>query len=194
MRNDVAGVILAGGEGSRIGGAKPLIELAGERLIDRALRQAGEWSNCVAVAVREPAQVEPIDAPLLADDPAIAGPLAGLAAALHFAAAVERAFLLTIPTDMPFLPRNLIDRLFAHVGDGCALASSGGYLHPVCGLWRTSARERIAEYLASERRSLRGFAALIGFVAIDWPTAPFDPFFNINTADDLFEAERIVDS
>ena len=58
MSEDVAVVILAGGEGTRIGGGKPLRRLAGERLIDHALRTAHGWSNMVAVAVRDPGQME----------------------------------------------------------------------------------------------------------------------------------------
>src|SRR5207248_3018680 len=86
MRSDIAVVILAGGEGSRIGGAKPLRPFAGERLIDRALGQAARWSDLVAIAVRDPAQAEPVEVPMIADAPEIEGPLGGLAAALHFGA------------------------------------------------------------------------------------------------------------
>jgi molybdopterin-guanine dinucleotide biosynthesis protein A len=48
------------------------------------------------------------------------------------------------------------------------------------------------EYLASGRRSLRGLAETVGYVAVDWPTDPEDPFFNINTSADLVEAERRI--
>src|SRR4051794_40722500 len=104
MRSDVAVVILAGGEGSRIGGAKPLRQFAGERLIDHALRYAQQWSDTVAVAVRDPAQVAPLDAPIITDEPNVPGPLAGLISALRFGARASRQFVLTIPADMPFLP------------------------------------------------------------------------------------------
>jgi molybdopterin-guanine dinucleotide biosynthesis protein A len=191
MRNDIAVVILAGGEGSRLGGAKPLRPFAGERLIDRALQPAAGWSDLVAVAVRDPAQVEPVDVPMIADVPDIEGPLGGLAAALHFGANGGREFVLTIPTDMPFLPNDLLDRLDLAISDlGCVLASSGGHVHPVCGLWRTSALDRLDEYLANGRRSLKGFAQMIGCGEVEWSIDPLDPFFNINTADELTRAER----
>ena len=191
MRPNVAVVILAGGEGSRIGGAKPLQLLAGERLIDRALRQAAGWSNLVAIAVRDPAQVEPVHVPMIPDVPEIAGPLGGLAAALRFVGGGGAEFVLTIPTDMPFLPGDLLGRLFAAIGEhACALASSGGHVHPVCGLWRTSAVDRVDEYLAGGRRSLKGFAQMIGCRKVAWPVEPLDPFFNVNTAEELAHAER----
>jgi molybdopterin-guanine dinucleotide biosynthesis protein A len=191
MRSDVAVVILAGGEGSRIGGSKPLRRLAGERLIDRALRTARSWSDLLAVAVRDPAQVEWVNAPVITDEPNIAGPLAGLVAALRFAARSDRQFVLTIPADTPFLPSDLLDRLHSEIGEhSCALASSGGQIHPVCALWRPDALHRFASFVAGGRRSLKAFAALVGFREVEWPCEPVDPFFNINTADEMAAAER----
>jgi molybdopterin-guanine dinucleotide biosynthesis protein A len=190
MKQDVAIVILAGGEGRRIGGDKPLLELAGERLIDRALRNASRWSTVVAVAVRDPAQVEPVAAPVIVDQDDIAGPVAGLLSALRFGAELDCRHVLTIAADMPFLPADLLIRLRMEIADlGCAMASSDGHVHPVCGLWRASAVDRADEYLASRRRSLRGFAELVGYVPVDWLAEPLDPFFNINTAEDLAAAE-----
>ena len=191
MRSDIAVVILAGGEGSRIGGHKPLRQLAGQRLIDHALQQAAAWSDLVAVAVRDPQQVGPITVPVIIDDPDVAGPLAGLISALRFATETGRAFVLMIAADMPFLPNDLLDRLALAIGKcACALASSGGHVHPVCGLWRTSALDRLDEYLASGRRSLKGFAQTIGCREAEWSVGPLDPFFNVNTADELARAER----
>jgi molybdopterin-guanine dinucleotide biosynthesis protein A len=191
MSSDVAVVILAGGDSRRIGGGKPLRQMAGERLIDRALRSAQSWSTMTAISVRDRAQVGPVDAMIITDEPNIAGPLGGLISALRFGSESGCDFVLTIPADMPFLPPDLLQRLVSKIGDcGCALASSGGHLHPVCGLWRTCALDHVGTYLSGEKRSLRGFASLIGRREVEWSTAPFDPFFNINTPDDLAEAER----
>ena len=193
MTRDVAVVILAGGAGTRIGGSKPLRRLAGERLIDRALRLARSWSDIVAVAVRDAIQIQPIDAPVIIDQPGIVGPLAGLAAALRFGSEAGAEFVLTTPADTPFLPSDLLDRLGLEIGQrGCALAVSGGQLHPVCGLWRTSTLGQLGDHLRGERRSLRDFAARIAFQEVAWPSEPFDPFFNINTADQLVEAESRI--
>jgi molybdopterin-guanine dinucleotide biosynthesis protein A len=99
--------------------------------------------------------------------------------------------LLTIPADTPFLPADLLVRLLDAIGGhGCALAASGGQLHPACGLWRIAVLEQTPDYLSSDRRSLKGFAGLVGHVAVEWPGGPADPFLNINTAEDLARAER----
>lgn len=193
MRRDVAVIILAGGEGRRIGGRKPLRRFDRDRLIDRALRAARSWSDLVALAVRDGAQVELVDAEIIQDDAGVEGPLAGLIAGLRFARTAGRSLVLTIPADMPFLPPDLVDRLLPAIGgQGCAIASSGGHLHPVCALWQTSAAEHFGSYLAGRRRSLKGFAALIGFREVEWATRPHDPFFNINSAADLAEAKRRI--
>lgn len=191
MRSEVTAVILAGGEGLRMGGAKPLRRLAGERLIDRALRLARGWCETVAVAVREPSQVEPVDAELIYDEATVPGPIGGLVAGLRFGRARDHSLLLTIPADMPFLPADLLDRLAGAIrAEGCALAASDGQLHPVCALWHAAALDQAIAYVASGRRSLKGFAELVGRRTVEWPGGARDPFLNINTAEDLAAAER----
>ena len=189
----IVAVILAGGAGARIGGRKTSRRLAGRTLLDRASSQAREWSDKVAVAVREPNQVKGTRLRIILDDSEIEGPLAGLAAGLRYARDERADAVLTLPADMPFLPADLGERLQDAVGgSAAALASSGGRLHPVCGLWRTAGLDRLADYLASGQRSLRGFAQHVGFTAVEWPATPNDPFFNINRAEDLAAAERLL--
>ena len=187
----IAVVILAGGEGRRIGGAKPLRRLGGQRLIDRAVALAMVWSDVVAVAVRKREQAEECGLPLLFDAEGVEGPFAGLVAGLRFALEADCDGMLTIPADMPFLPIDLADRLSAASGgQQAAIAASRGHLHPVCGLWPTSALEMVPDYLKTGDRSLRGFAEVVGHVAVEWLADPADPFFNINAIDDLAAAER----
>jgi molybdopterin-guanine dinucleotide biosynthesis protein A len=168
-------VILAGGEGRRIGGGKSQRLLGGRSLLDRALEIASGWSDQILVADGS------------TDAPGIEGPLGGLAGALAL------GDVLSIPCDMPFLPGDLPERL-GQTSESAALAQSGGRLHPVCALWRARALEGLAAYVASGRRSLRGFAEAVGYEAVQWDTDPIDPFFNINDADDLAQAEALLKS
>lgn len=171
-------VILAGGEGRRIGGGKPLRMLGGESLLDRALRFARGWSDEVLVADGK------------TDAPGIEGPLGGVAAALALGGDV-----LTIPCDMPFLPHDLPERLDRESGEAAAaVAASGGRLHPVCALWRARAADGLPAYAATGRRSLHGFAEAVGYEAVAWPVDPVDPFFNVNDEADLARAEAILKS
>ena len=170
-------VILAGGEGRRLGGGKPQRLLGGETLLDRALRIARGWSGEVLVATRHGGDLQ--------DDPAVEGPLGGIAAALALGGDV-----LTIPCDMPFLPDDLPARLVS--GAAATVAASGGRLHPVCALWRAEARGALPAWLATGRRSLIGFAEAVGYRAVEWPFDPIDPFFNINDEADLVQAEAML--
>ena len=190
MVRDFVVLVLAGGEGSRIGGGKPLRRLGGETLASRAVAAARNWSDDVRVAVRSPGALGALDAEELSDDPAVEGPLGGLAAGLRFARGAAREAVLVIPCDMPFLPADLAPRLAGGIGEAAAaVASSGGHLHPVCALWRVEALDRLPDYLATGRRSLHGFAEAVGHVVIEWPVAPSDPFFNINSEADLRAAQ-----
>lgn len=190
MRNDVAVIILAGGEGKRIGGAKPLKWCGSERLIDRAVNCARLWSDMMAIAVRDGSQMSAVSAELIRDEN-VPGPLGGLIAGIKFALGSGRKLVLAIPSDMPFLPVDLLDRLHQAIGDRrCALAKSGGHIHPVCSLWRVAAIDQAQSYAASGGRSLKGLASSLDFATATWPAEPLDPFFNINRSEDLAEALR----
>lgn len=188
-----ATVILAGGEGRRIGGGKPYRMLAGKTLLERAISQARGWSDQVAVAVRDPEQLQGAAVAIIEDHPDIEGPLGGLSAALRYARDKGLDAVLTIPADMPFLPQDLQVRFCDAIGGRCAaVAASAGRLHPVCGLWRVAALDLLPDYLDSGRRSLGDFAGEVGMVAVSWDARPHDPFFNINSAEDLVAAERLA--
>jgi molybdopterin-guanine dinucleotide biosynthesis protein A len=193
---DTAVVILAGGEGRRIGGGKPLRRVAGATLIDHALRHAMALSPFVAVSVHDRGQLGAIaGVPLLVDGQG-EGPIAGIAAALGFARSQGLGFVLTIPCDTPLLPPDLLTRLSEALGaaHGAAVATSGANIHPSCALWRSRAAESLPAYLASGRSSLKGFAAQVGMIEVEWPASPFDPFFNVNSVDDLATAELLIRS
>lgn len=190
---DLAGfptVVLAGGEGRRMGGAKPLRMLRGTSLIDRACALARSWSVDVAVAVRDPRQVGRVDATILNDPADIEGPLAGLAAALSWACGLGHDRVLVIPCDMPGLPSDLADRLDHALGpgDGAAVPRSGARLHPACALWRTATLDMLNDQAARGSLSLRQLSERAGCAVVDW--ADGRAFVNLNTARDLeyFEA------
>jgi molybdopterin-guanine dinucleotide biosynthesis protein A len=182
-------ILLAGGEGRRIGGAKPLRSLGGRTLLAHSLDRSRFWSDMRAISVRRTGDL-PSDLPIVTDDPDVAGPLAGIAAGLRFAASIGRRMALTLPCDTPFVPRDLPQRLSAAIGDRmAAVAASAGRLHPACALWRIEAAEQLDLYLATGRRSVHGFLEFLGYEEAVWSAEPIDPFFNINDAADLAKAE-----
>ena len=186
-------IIAAGGDGSRLGGDKANRLLAGERLIDRALIQARNWSYNVAVALRaNTILILPPATPILTDAETNGGPLSALASALSYGAQQGASHILLIACDMPFLPRDLLPTLLAYADDGAVITKSDQRLHPACSLWPITAAHNLNDYAATGRRSLLGLAERIGFVAAEWPAVPIDPFFNINSSEDLRMAENLI--
>jgi molybdenum cofactor guanylyltransferase len=181
-------VVLAGGEGRRMGGSKPRMPWDQTTLIGHAVDLARGYGGEVAVAVREESQVVgAVTAHLLLDDPGIEGPLAGLASALGFAQKLGAVCVLTLPCDAPQLPADFAVRLNAALAPdfGVAVAHSRGRAHPTCALWRIGVLHALPGYLATGRRSLNGFAEAVGMTAAAWASVGPDPFANANTPAEL---------
>ncbi len=126
------------------------------------------------------------------------GPLAGILAGLDWAAAhrPNAQWILSAPGDCPFLPRDLVARLRQAVsveGAELAVAASQGRSHPVIGLWKVTLRDALREALVVEGlRKVQGWTERHRVATVAWPAEPLDPFFNINTIEDLAEAERLA--
>jgi molybdopterin-guanine dinucleotide biosynthesis protein A len=196
------GVLLAGGLARRMGGGdKPLREIGGRPLITRAVeRIAPQCDGLVVNANGDPARFAFLGLPVVADDiPGFAGPLAGILAALDWAAQnrPEIGWVVSVATDSPFLPRDLVRRLHEareSAGTKLACAQSGDRTHPVIGLWPVALRDDLRRALVEEdMRKIDLWTARHGIVSAIWPTEPYDPFFNANTPDELAEAQSLAE-
>ena len=202
MRGEtIVGAVIAGGLSRRMGGGdKPLRQLGGRTILDHVLVRFAPQCDAVLINANGDARrLELYRLPVVADPvEGFAGPLAGLLAALDWAAAnrPEAALVATVPGDCPFLPRDLVKRLTSARRSGgteIALASSGGRLHPVAGLWPVSLRASLRHALQEEGlRKVSGWTDRHSFAREEWPEGPVDPFFNVNAPEDLAEAERLL--
>jgi molybdopterin-guanine dinucleotide biosynthesis protein A len=195
------GAILAGGLARRLGGGDKALRKVGgrtvlSRLVDRLTPQA---TRLVLNANDEPRRFDGVGLPVVADSlPDYPGPLAGVLAALEWAAlsAPGIQWVVTVPGDAPFIPRDLVSRL--HVErhrDGAILAcaGSGGRTHPVVALWPVSISEELRRAVAEDGvRKVGAFNQRYSCSVVQWGTEPVDPFFNVNTPEDLIEADRLV--
>ena len=105
-------------------------------------------------------------------------------------------FVLSAAADCPFLPRDLVSRLYSALdaeNAELAVAASGGQSHPVIGLWSVRLRELLRHALVVEDvRKIDRWTARYRLATVTWPITPIDPFFNANTMDDIAEAERLA--
>jgi molybdopterin-guanine dinucleotide biosynthesis protein A len=198
----VSGLVLAGGRGSRLGADKALIRLGRTTLVERALaRLAPQVSTTAISANGDRARLSMCPVPVLADTiPGFRGPLAGILAGLEWMATETGAsFIASVAVDTPFFPLDLVQRLAeaakAHRGR-IAVAHSRQRLHPVFSLWPAGLRDPLALHLADERNGrVMDFIEARGFVAVDFgddAVTGLDPFFNINTPEDLSAAAEVV--
>jgi molybdenum cofactor guanylyltransferase len=195
------GVVLAGGLARRMGGGdKPMREIGGRTILARVIARLEPQCECLAINANcDPRRFESFGLPVIADGVKDhPGPLAGILAGLDWAAAnrPNAAWVLSAPGDCPFLPRDLVARLSdALLAENAelAVASSQGRSHPVIGLWSVGLRDALREALVVEGlRKVGEWTARYRFATVGWPAEPFDPFFNVNTLDDLAEAERLA--
>jgi molybdopterin-guanine dinucleotide biosynthesis protein A len=195
------GLVLAGGLARRMGGGdKARIRIGGKTILERVLeRLTPQCSSVILNANGDPARFADTGLPVVPDTvPDFAGPLAGILAGLDWAAAhaPDIADLVSVPGDCPFLPRDLIERLLVtrqSAGLPLACARSGEWRHPVVGLWPVALRTDLRKALIEEDlRKIEAWTARHGVAIADWPDAPVDPFFNVNTPEDAARAEHIA--
>jgi molybdopterin-guanine dinucleotide biosynthesis protein A len=182
------------------GGDKARIKIGGTSILQRVLAcLTPQCSRIVINANGDPARFADTGLPVLADSvPDFAGPLAGILAGLDWAAqnAPAAEWLVSVPGDCPFLPKDLVTRLHeARVTSDVPLACarSGEWRHPVVGLWPVKLREDLRHALVSEGlHKIELWTARHGIAVAEWPTTPIDPFFNVNTPKDAAQAEAIA--
>lgn len=200
-QNRICGVILAGGQATRMGGGdKCLKQINGRTLLDMAIsRASGQTGALVINANGDAARFDAYGLPVVADTvPGYAGPLAGVLAGMQWARAnaPDCSHILSIAGDTPFFPVTLAADLAAPLNEktaDIAIAASGGWAHPVFGLWPVALADALRTALAEEGlRKIRLFLDRYKWVEVPYPDAPFDPFFNINTPDDIKQAERLA--
>lgn len=205
MRADaerILGAVLAGGAGSRIGGAdKGLLELQGRRLVDRALDALRHQCDSLLVIANRNVDRYAALAPTIHDaGQGYSGPLAGLVAAFGFLAANRHmgcCWFATVPVDCPDPPDDLVARLRAAIDDavqpGCAYACTPDGPQPLFALYRI--RGGIEGWLAASQDALERHGSVVRWHAeLAAIAVRFDAdaaaFHNLNTPDDFAEYER----
>lgn len=190
MRERITGLVLAGGQGRRLGGRdKGLVMLGGKPLVAHVIDRLAAQVDAVLInANRHPAQYAPLGHPVvedLRDD--FPGPLAGIDAGLSRTA---HGLLAVVPCDGPFLPDTLVARLYAAMRAEqaeIAVARAGGELQPVFALVRAELRAALTRFMAGDDRRIAAWFRQHRLAVVDFDDE--SAFANLNTETDFAAAE-----
>ncbi|WP_238368401.1 molybdenum cofactor guanylyltransferase MobA [Mesobacterium pallidum] len=204
------GVILAGGQATRMGGGdKALLTLGGQTLLARVEeRLAPQVADVALNANGDPERFGAFGLPVIADTiQGFPGPLAGVLAGLDWAATQGAEAIVTVAADTPFFPCDLVPRLLlasegqthslvlaATKGDAetKSKSRSGLIRHPTFGLWPVALRDDLRDALQGGLKKVVLWTDRHGGRECLFPSDPFDPFFNVNTPEDLARAEALA--
>ena len=203
-RKDVMGVVLAGGQGRRMGFVnKPLVKIGGQTVLSHILaRMSPQLDEIIINANAAHDAYRDYGLEIVADElGGFLGPLSGVLTAMDWVAMNKAgvSHILTFPGDAPFIPHDLAERLVRAVNDAgegdqpcLARAVSGGRANPVVGLWPIAIRSELRDSLVNKDiRKIDRFTADYPMQDVQFDGVP-DSFFNINTEDDVKIADRIL--
>jgi len=181
----VSAIVLAGGQGRRMGGVdKGLQLLRGKPMIEWVLARLAPQVAEIIINANQNLEIYGKYAHRVVPDEigGFAGPLAGLHAGLK---AASNPLIVTVPCDSPFLPEDLVARLSSSLKDHhLAVAKTGDQPHPVFALMKREVRESLEAFLAAGGRKIDAWYAALKVVEVSFDDEA-EAFRNINTLDEL---------
>ena len=199
------GVILAGGQARRIGGGdKGRLMLGQTSLFGRAIERLEHQVSGIALNANGPAErFSDFGLPIIADNtPGFLGPLAGVLSGLDWAYDQGVELIVTIAADTPFFPKNLVSELLctaqgmkAPLAVAATKDSTGKtWRHPTFGLWPVCLRSDLRIKLTEGLRKVLLWTDQHQGRDAFFEVTSFDPFFNINTIEDLKMAQNFLEA
>ncbi len=191
-----AAAILAGGHATRMGCDKSRLTIGSTTILDRIVTCLAVGTQSIILNSNQVLLSMPGKA-ILAIVPdvlqQVKTPLAGIHAALSWGKTNGYDWITTVPSDTPFLPSDLQEKLIAAAAEtGAAIASSGGQRHYVIGAWSTGLAIDLEDAISSGMFRVSQWAERARAGEVEWPAKNYDPFFNVNTPEDLAEARRLA--
>ena len=193
------GVILAGGQSTRMGGGdKGLLALGDKPILQHVVDRLQEQATPIALnANGDPNRFAAYDLTVIQDSiDGFAGPLAGVLAGLDWAATHNATHIVTAAADTPFFPHDLVETLTLAAetqGKPIALAKTDNGRHPTFGLWPVALRDDLRTALKDGVRKVVQWTDSHGTAMAHFHDTRFDPFFNVNTPDDLKRAQQLLE-
>jgi len=199
-RQSIPAMILAGGLSRRMGGGdKGLLQLGARPVLGHVIDRVRPQVSALALnANGDAARFAAFGLDVVPDPvPGFAGPLVGILAALSWTAKIApgATHVLTVPSDTPFLPRDLVARLQTaiHGPNDSAIAARQGRRHPVVGMWPVGHRDPLERAVRQEGlRKVEDWTDRVSATVVDFDLPASDPFFNVNTPSDLATARDLL--
>jgi molybdenum cofactor guanylyltransferase len=198
---NIIGVLLAGGLARRMGGGDKCLKiLGGKTLLSYAIDAATpQVSQLILNANGDSSRFVEFKLPVVPDvvDGA-QGPLAGVLTGMEWASrnVTNCEWVVTFPTDAPFFPNDLVERMLEKVHNknaDMACARSNERTHPVFALWPIKLAGDLRRAMLEENlRKIDKWTEKFNVINVNWSTDIIDPFFNINCAEDLEQAKEFL--
>ena len=195
-------VILAGGKGRRMGGKdKALIPLLDRPLLSYVLESISGHVAPIALNINTNLDKFSEFGYEIIEDPIKGhlGPLAGILASLNWARQLNQKWVMTLPCDTPFLPKNIVKEMIKlknkELDVDLVVAQSKGYNHPVIALWKSDLNLKLEKALNEGIRKIDIFTSSLKVAYVDFDkinNENFDPFTNLNSPLDLIKAQQIL--
>jgi molybdopterin-guanine dinucleotide biosynthesis protein A len=197
--NNILAVVLAGGKSKRFGEDKNHIKLGDKTLLEHVLSKICNKFEEILIVSSNNLKIKKIQnitvIPDCFDD---LGPLAGVLSSMRWIKETQKSYqwVATFPSDTPFFETSIIEEYKKRIKLNDSLLyfiKSNNKRHNIFGLWSIELLKILEDDLIKNNfRKVEEWANKIGVKTIDFETKKFDPFFNINTKEDLEEAKKIL--
>lgn len=195
---EICAVLMIGGRSTRMGGGiKSFIEFNNKMIFERILNSTkSQVKKIIINSNQQETRLKKYNLPIIKDiKSGYMGPLAGIHAAMHWIIKNQNNvnWLITIPGDTPFIPNDLIlkfkEKMLSNTK--IILAKSNNKTHPIIGAWHTSLYTSLNKSLDEGTRKILSWTQLHHTEYVNFHSYKFDPFFNINTKEDIIKAAEI---
>ena len=199
IRDNLVGVILAGGNGSRLDGKGKYNQVFNNKtFLENVYMRINKQLETIAVNVNNKNRNIKLKTDIIIDQFSNnIGPLAGIHAALCYAEKKlnnNNGYVCTVPVDTPFLPQDLAIRLFKNInkfGADVVFAKSGNRIHPTIAIWQVGIKSKLENSINEGVRKIDLFTSDLKVSLEEWQIIDIDPFYNINNYDDLKQANTM---
>ncbi len=197
--NNILGVVLAGGKSQRFGEDKSQVKLNGKRLIDYILTEIITEFNEILIIANNSIDFMPSPKIIkVEDDEKDLGPLGGILTAMKWINKNKKNYkwISTFPSDTPFFNKTILNNFYKKININKGqlfFIKSNQTRHNIFGLWSIELLDQLEEDLMIKgERKVELWANKVGVQTIDMQFKNKDPFFNINTKEDLEQAKLIM--